>query len=204
MPKFDLKIDLNDRDVNFLSKLTKLSVDKVKKLTEEKADIDLIIDSVCNKKHTKKDMKLLSIGFYIRYLVFKHSKKYNFNLSEKTYMADAFLTQLPLILEKIDLSLEKLNESRSQNIIIMLGLFYYFFEQIPDFSIKKYIYRIEAALRGANQRDLAGHITNWIDIFKDISDNDELLFGAFRDALKVRCNNNLVGVEGSAHTPVGV
>src|SRR3990167_3818532 len=131
-----LKIDLNEFDVRFLSKQTGLST----------------------KKTTLKDQRKQSIGFYLRYLVFKFSKHLDYKLEEKTYIADCLLVQLPQIFEKIDLNPEKVNEERAQNLMVLLGFLGDLIKEIPGFNYSHYIKNMEAGFRGADQRDVALHL----------------------------------------------
>lgn len=117
---------LTKEDVEFISQKTRLSIRKTKLLTEEERDLSLILDQLSSGSISKEEIAKLSFPTIIKYVVFKHSKDFNFPLPEKIYVCQIIEKHFPVIARsKIFRSFPKdrNNKDFAEYCLILVGLF---------------------------------------------------------------------------------
>lgn len=153
-------IDLTKNDIKFLLSQTKLQSKKLNLLLEE--DLDLVIDSICQREITKKELNKISFPLLTKFIVFKVSKCKNYDFSEKQYIADAIINFFPIIAKKQEIK----NSQKNQEEFLKYNLILFgFLENITDKELFK---KIESNYRLAGKRELAQHLNDWITMIKDI------------------------------------
>jgi len=170
-----IRLNLSEGDIKVLNKHIKLSNDKLLSLFEEPRDTNLILNSICNNKFSKLDTKKLSFPVYSKLCLFKLSG--TTDIEQKIYVSDAIVDNLPNIVktQKFLNKDTKISEENSRYYLIFSGCFKSKLEQVKDkYSLKYYENFVESGFRGADLRDLAKKVPDWIDIInKCICNNGE-------------------------------
>lgn len=153
--------ELTKNDFKFLLHQTKLPPKQLNILLEEETDIDLILDSICSKKFTRKTLQTLSFTLLTKLIVFKVSKDKNYDIEEKSYIANAIINYLPLIADHQEVKTKNKSDEFSKYYLVLFG----FLENITDQDIFK---KIEANFRLAGKREMAQHLKDWIALIREV------------------------------------
>ena len=88
---------LTAKDIEFLTRKTKLNPSKAQSLFEEKEDGDLVLQQLSKKRITKKEVLELSFPIFIKLLVNREMK--DVNQKHKNYISDFTGVFYPRIME---------------------------------------------------------------------------------------------------------
>ena len=115
---------LTAKDIEFLTRKTKLNPSKAQSLFEEKEDGDLVLQQLSKKRITKKEVLELSFPIFIKLLVNREMK--NVDQKHKNYISDFTGVFYPRIMEASRIKTKiprKLNEENAQYFFILACFF---------------------------------------------------------------------------------
>jgi hypothetical protein len=148
-------------DIAFIAKKTNLSRNKASLLIEKERDLNLVLNEI-SKTVTQEEAQCLNSNLYHRICVYKYSQSRDFDIDEKTYVADAIFAHLPKIQKKSLKSVSvgaKPTEQSSQYLLVAKG--------VKKAKINPNA--IDAGFRVNGRRDIANHLDEWLDILTKIS-----------------------------------
>ena len=165
---------MTNKDIEFIERKIKLKKDIILKLSELERDADLLLEHVIEKRITKKELNGLSFPFYCRIIIFIASKKYNFDISERSAVAKIVSELFPRLNNRTNFApfirkiTPKPNEAGAKYYFVLNSLFY---DKVnckdPEEEKIKYI---SAGLSCVNS-NLSKHVAEWISILREIKDN---------------------------------
>jgi hypothetical protein len=115
---------LTAKDIEFLSRKTKLNPQRAQSLFEEKKDGDLVLQQLSRKRITKKEILELSFPIFIKLLINREMK--NVNQKHKNYISDFTGVFYPQIMEASRIKTKiprKLNEENAQYFFVLVCFF---------------------------------------------------------------------------------
>ena len=115
---------LTAKDIEFLSRKTKLNPSRAQSLFEEKEDGDLVLQQLSKKRITKKEVLELSFPIFIKLLVNREMK--DVNQKHKNYISDFTGVFYPRIMEASRIKTKiprKLNEESAQYFFVLACFF---------------------------------------------------------------------------------
>jgi len=115
---------LTAKDIEFLSRKTKLNPSRAQSLFEEKEDGDLVLQQLSKKRITKKEVLELSFPIFIKLLVNREMK--NVDQKHKNYISDFTGVFYPRIMEASRIKTKiprKLNEENAQYFFVLACFF---------------------------------------------------------------------------------
>ena len=133
---------LTVKDIEFISRKTKLNTEKTCSLFEEKKDGDLVLEQLSQKRITKKEILELSFPVFIKILVNREMKK--IDQKYKNYISDFTGVYYPRIMHASRIKTKiprKLNEENAQYFFVLAS----FFED--DLSVQADIKKIHQILK---------------------------------------------------------
>jgi len=115
---------LTAKDIEFLSRKTKLNPSRAQSLFEEKEDGDLVLQQLSKKRITKKEVLELSFPIFIKLLINREMK--NVDQKYKNYISDFTGVFYPQIMEASRIKTKiprKLNEESAQYFFVLASFF---------------------------------------------------------------------------------
>ena len=157
---------ITKEDINYISQKTNLSVRKTKTLTEEQRDLDLVINELSANEISQKELLVLSFPVIARYIIFRFSHKYSYDISEKSYVCDLITKHFPLASRnKIPRPFpkEKENQDFAEYSLILVGFFSHRLK--PDIYKKYRDYAYNYFKYYQETEDFGRHLEVWLEIF---------------------------------------
>jgi len=115
---------LTAKDIEFLSRKTKLNPSRAQSLFEEKEDGDLVLQQLSKKRITKKEVLELSFPIFIKLLINREMK--DVDQKYKNYISDFTGVFYPRIMEASRIKTKiprKLNEESAQYFFVLVCFF---------------------------------------------------------------------------------
>lgn len=167
---------LSKKDVEFLSKKTKLSIKKVKLLTEEEGDLNLVLEQITTAPPTKAELSSLSFGLLIKVVIYHYSRSSKIDIKEKSYISSLFEKYIAAIYHsKLFKSVPKNKQDKdfAEYLFVLLG---FFSDKIDANEHKKYKSYLYDYLRNDDDhRELFKNLEKWFDILNRIKSQDILV-----------------------------
>lgn len=167
---------LNISDIEFISKKTKLSEEKVYLLAESEEDINLIINELA-KQELEDGLLTISFELFTKLYVFKISSNLNYKIKEKAYVSSTISQVYPKLdkskIENITIqedweTLWEPDEQLAKYYFVLLSMFKESLDRKrrsypnPNIFYKKAIEGFE----NANQIEIARHLDIWIKLIR--------------------------------------
>ena len=167
---------LNLSDIEYISKKTKLSEEKVYILIEDPKDFNLIINELA-KDEIEDGILTISFELFTKLHIYKITLDSKYNFNEKNYVSETISNIYPKLdkhkIENIDIqdtweTLYEPNEDLAKYYFILLSLFDKSLDRRRrQFPTKNFLYK--KALDGfnrSNHQEIAKHLNNWITLIK--------------------------------------
>lgn len=173
---------ITENDIEFLSKQTNLTTDRVKSLVEEKKDLDLLIESILTKPSSNKveynkiiDGSKLSFNFSLRLIIFRYACYVKFQLEEKSLVCDLVSQYFGEILHnnrprkfiKTPASKEQIKDF-VQYCFVLVCLFP---EKLTEIQMKRY-YEYLRLLPDIGYNNIWDHLKDWLVVFKALKEGE--------------------------------
>jgi len=159
---------LSDKDIEYITKATNLSLEKAKILTEEPRDLDLVTEQIVKKPLFKKDLAALSFPFFIKLVIFRFANESEFKMEEKSYVAGLVERFIPMLKKR-----EKLIHKKGQPVspediagfcLVALG----FAHDKIDSSNEELVNHAQEHFNKAGKEEMAKGVGKWVEIFQKI------------------------------------
>jgi hypothetical protein len=167
---------LNLSDIEYISKKTKLSEEKVYILIEDPKDFNLIINELA-KDEIEDGILTISFELFTKLHIYKITLDSKYNFNEKNYVSETISNIYPKLdkykIENIDIqdtweTLYEPNEDLAKYYFTLLSLFDKSLDKRRrQFPTKNFLYK--KALDGfnkSNHQEIAKHLNNWIILIK--------------------------------------
>lgn len=163
---------LSEKDLRFLCDRLNLPAEKVRLLSEEERDLDLILEQIALFGLWEREPLNISDELFFKIVVFKNAKDYPFDITEKSYIAKCLAQEMPKIISKRAFIRKrgKAGENESRYYLVMLGLFDEFLLKKENQSKHFFLKYIDDGFRKDNKRDVANHLSDWLKIFSKIKE----------------------------------
>ena len=167
---------LNLSDIEYISKKTKLSEEKVYILIEDPKDFNLIINELA-KDEIEDGILTISFELFTKLHIYKITLDSKYNFNEKNYVSETISNIYPKLdkhkIENIDIqdtweTLYEPNEDLAKYYFTLLSMFDKSLDRRRrQFPTKNFLYK--KALDGfnrSNHQEIAKHLNNWITLIK--------------------------------------
>jgi hypothetical protein len=167
---------LNLSDIEYISKKTKLSEEKVYILTEDPKDFNLIINELA-KDNLEEGILTISFELFTKLHIYKITLDSKYNFNEKNYVSETISNIYPKLdkekIENVDIqdsweTLYEPNEDLAKYYFTLLSLFDKSLDRRRrQFPSKNFLYK--KALDGfynSEHNEIANHLNNWIILVK--------------------------------------
>jgi hypothetical protein len=159
---------LTENDYTFLCKKTKLSRENLLKLIEDRADFNLLIETISGGCQLRTLAKL-SFPLKSRVILYNKTKDYDLSLIEKAYVADAIAQYYPEILQKNVIRMKPRKsgntEEQCRYFLILYGLHP---KKAREIFRKEHLQWIESGFINHKQVDVGRHTQIWLKVMESI------------------------------------
>ncbi len=164
----DKMITIEKNDLKFIAEKTRLAVSKVKSLTEEERDVDLLLNEICLMNLGKDDQKRISFPIYCKLVTYKISAEFDFSSSDKAHVAESIAKYHQSLKKAIDFKifadLKKPSPEAAQYLLVLSGL-HKDKLKVNYFSEKHEIFMNEG-FRKAEKLEIGHNIIKWVNLLR--------------------------------------
>jgi len=149
---------LHKNDILFLLKKTQISLKSLINLIEEDRDFNLVINAVALNidLNDTNELSLLSDKLKLKLILYHRAKDKDYDISEKSYIADLLINNYNQIYKTCDISQKKQKKEIKQFISI-----------INDINIdSNKLNTIASNFNKLGYKNISNHLSDWIDIIR--------------------------------------